>query len=89
MYRCFLTSREKHTSSSELPSTSVGSLFLIGRDIFRDNATIDNVGLAARSNVIVATADEPVADGKQKHEGQNNDGVVHLSTPVSSSEILR
>lgn len=78
MYRCFKASREKYSSSSELPSTSVGSLFLIGRDIFSDDAAIDNVGLAARSNVVVASADEPVADGKQKHESQNNDGVVHL-----------
>lgn len=84
MYRCFKASREKYSSRSELPSASVGSLFLIGRHILSDDAAIDNVGLAARSNVVVASADEPVADGEQKHEGQNDDGVVHLSTRVSS-----
>lgn len=65
---------------SELPSASVGSLLLIGRHIFSDDAAVDNVGLAAGSNVVVATADEPVADGKQKHKSQNNNGVIHLPT---------
>lgn len=57
------------------------SLLLISHflsDFVINDNVIDNSSAGARAFIVVSSSDEPIDNGKEHDEGEDDDGVVHL-----------